>query len=219
MWLLGPVEPQRLTELMAISDVLLLPSRDEGIAVSLFEAMSMGVVPVSADVGGQRELVTLDTGFLLPHGWGEVQAYVKVLETLLAAPARRAALGQAGRARVQREFSVSQLAERMVQLLEHARDFASQQPRAPVSLAEGEMIARLAIENLRWDRMQEMLRLDQPPMVAGQERFTTRVWRQFVFHLKQHVLRPLYSWGLRQGFEWLEPLANDVYRLFSGVLR
>jgi hypothetical protein len=144
---------------------------------------------------------------------------MQVLEGLLASPERRAALGRAGRARVQQNFSASQMAARMTALLAHAQQLARSQPRAPVSHAEGDQLARQAIENLRWDRMQEMLRLDQPPLAAGREHGLMRAWRRLVFQLKRHVLRPLYGWGLRQGFEWLEPLANDVYRLFAGVLR
>jgi glycosyltransferase involved in cell wall biosynthesis len=50
---------------MAATDIFFLPSQWEGIALTLFEAMAMQLVPVAADVGGQRELVTPDCGFLI----------------------------------------------------------------------------------------------------------------------------------------------------------
>lgn len=42
-----------------------MPSRYEGIASIAFEAMATEVVVVSADVGGQKELVIEGTGVLL----------------------------------------------------------------------------------------------------------------------------------------------------------
>jgi len=51
---------------MAAADILLLPSVNEGLAIVLLEALAMELVPVAADVGGQRELLTPDCGFLIP---------------------------------------------------------------------------------------------------------------------------------------------------------
>ena len=51
--LLGRKSNDEIKELMAISQILLLPSKHEGIALTLYEAMAMEVVPVAANVGGQ----------------------------------------------------------------------------------------------------------------------------------------------------------------------
>lgn len=217
--LLGPVAPDRMPELMAVSDVLLLPSRDEGIALTLFEAMAMGVVAVSADVGGQRELVTTETGFLIPHGRGEVAAYVSVLERLFASPALRAELGQAARARVCQHFTSAQMAERMLALFGQARQLARSAPRAPVDLAEGEVVAQRAIANVQLDRLQEQLRLGPSGQALSAEGAAKTPWQRLIYQLKKRMLRPLYYWGLEQGFEWWEPLANQVYHLLQRVLR
>ncbi|MCS7291970.1 MAG: glycosyltransferase [Gloeomargarita sp. SKYBB_i_bin120] len=62
--MLGSVSNERMKDLLAISDIFFLPSLQEGISLAIYEAMAMGVTPVGADVGGQRELVTADCGIL-----------------------------------------------------------------------------------------------------------------------------------------------------------
>jgi glycosyltransferase involved in cell wall biosynthesis len=50
----------------AASDLFLITSIKEGLAITTFEAMLMGLPVVSSDVGGQNELVTHSTGRLVP---------------------------------------------------------------------------------------------------------------------------------------------------------
>jgi len=50
----------------AASDVLLLPSANEGVALVVYEAMAAGLLVMTTDVGGQAEVVTPHTGVLLP---------------------------------------------------------------------------------------------------------------------------------------------------------
>ncbi len=49
---------------MAASDILLLPSKYEGLALVLYEAMAMRTVPVATAYGGHPELVTPECGYL-----------------------------------------------------------------------------------------------------------------------------------------------------------
>lgn len=51
----------------AMSDIFLLPSNNEGIALVLYEAMAAGMLVMGTDVGGQKELVRTNTGVLLPN--------------------------------------------------------------------------------------------------------------------------------------------------------
>ena len=53
-------------EIYAISDVTLNCSIKEGLALTSYESLSMGVPVVSSDVGGQRELITNDVGKIVP---------------------------------------------------------------------------------------------------------------------------------------------------------
>src|SRR5207248_11280610 len=51
--LLGAVPRDQVVDLLAAADVFFLPSRWEGIALAIYEAMSSSLPVVAADVGGQ----------------------------------------------------------------------------------------------------------------------------------------------------------------------
>lgn len=53
-------------EIYAISDVTLNCSIKEGLALTAYESLSMGVPVVSCDVGGQKELINEKTGVIVP---------------------------------------------------------------------------------------------------------------------------------------------------------
>jgi glycosyltransferase involved in cell wall biosynthesis len=144
--LAGAVRHNRVRELMAAADLLILPSAREGIAVTLFEALAMEVVPVAADVGGQRELVTPDCGLLLPPGSG-AEAYADALGELIADPERRAQMGAAGRTRVLAHFSAPAMLDRMQALLDEATCLHRESPRPRVDPLLGLPAASLAIEH------------------------------------------------------------------------
>jgi glycosyltransferase involved in cell wall biosynthesis len=155
--LLGGVSNRRMRELMAAADIFLLPSQWEGIAVTLYEAMAMEVVPVSADVGGQRELVTPDCGFLVSQDENELQEYASTLRQLLESPELRAKMGGAGRRRIREHFRSNQMGERMIALLDHAQSLSKASPRHAVGGELGLESAALAIEYARADRLAEEL--------------------------------------------------------------
>lgn len=80
----------------AQSDLFLICSIKEGLAITTFEAMLMKVPVISSDVGGQSELVSNKTGRLIPclqheekdfysrdYSDDEVNLYVKAIEELL----------------------------------------------------------------------------------------------------------------------------------------
>jgi glycosyltransferase involved in cell wall biosynthesis/GT2 family glycosyltransferase len=114
---LGARPNEEVREILAIADVYFMPSRMEGIALAVFEAMAMGAVPVSADVGGQSELVTPDCGFLIKPGPGEIPAYTQALLHLLRDPASRNAMAVRARQRVREHFSLHEMGARMASLL------------------------------------------------------------------------------------------------------
>ncbi|HEX4954136.1 MAG TPA: glycosyltransferase family 4 protein [Thermoanaerobaculia bacterium] len=93
---LGWREREEIPALLAVSDLLVLPSAREGFPRAVMEASAMGVPVVASDVRGCREAVVAgETGLLVP--FGDVPALGAAIAGLLADPARRRALGEGGR--------------------------------------------------------------------------------------------------------------------------
>ena len=119
VWVMGAVSNERVRELLAAADVFFLPSKMEGIAITIYESMAMGVVPVGADVGGQGELVTPECGMLIERNSAEHEPaqYADVLKNLIQHPEMRRSMGKAARERVRSRFDIEQMGNRMSELL------------------------------------------------------------------------------------------------------
>lgn len=147
--MLGAVPNARMKELVASSDVFFLPSHWEGISLAIYEAMAGGLAIVGADVGGQRELVTPDTGVLISLGDEQAQAglYAGHLASLIRDGEKRRAMARAARARVVEHFPLCAMGDRMEALLrqglERARERVERGVGAPV------LDARTAAETAR----------------------------------------------------------------------
>lgn len=102
-WLAG--ERADVPDVMRGLDCFVLPSLAEGISNTILEAMATGLPVLATRVGANAELVDDGlTGRLVPAG--DVQALATQLRQLAAQPAATAALGRAGRQRVQQRFSL-----------------------------------------------------------------------------------------------------------------
>jgi len=96
-------------------DVAVVASLSEGSSLTAMEAMAWGVPVVGTAVGGVREVVVDgETGVLVPPG--DAQALGHTITALLSDPQRARELGEAGRRRVEREFSVKTMVERTEQI-------------------------------------------------------------------------------------------------------
>jgi glycosyltransferase involved in cell wall biosynthesis len=95
---------ENLLPVYAAFDMFCLSSRREGLPNSILEAMAMGLPVVTTDVAGAKELV-LDgqTGYVLPQG--DVLGIARTLISLADNEALQRQMSQAGRERVEREFS------------------------------------------------------------------------------------------------------------------
>jgi hypothetical protein len=149
--LLGGGSPERVRQLMNAADILFLPSKYEGIALVIYEAMACGLCVVAADVGGHGELLTPECGVLVRPGSEDTQVaqYAGVLAELLADSERRTAMGRAGRARVTERFRRDQMGERAVSLLREAIQLHDAEPRPIPGLGLARACAIEALECTR----------------------------------------------------------------------
>lgn len=86
---------QKTEDIYAISDITLNCSIKEGLALTAYESLAMGVPVVSSDVGGQVELINDEVGIVVPclqkeediHNFNyleeEIMNYVKALDKIL----------------------------------------------------------------------------------------------------------------------------------------
>ena len=94
--------------LLAIADLMLLPSEMEGFGLAALEAMACGVPPIASHVGGLPEVVDHDRdGFLLPVG--DIDGMAEAARNVLGDPPRRKALGAAAREKALTRFSADKI--------------------------------------------------------------------------------------------------------------
>ena len=93
---------------MAAFDIYVNCSSYEGVSLTILEAMATALPVVASDVGGNPEVVVeQETGLLVSQN---AQAFASAIATLAANAALRHTMGEAGRWRVKRHFTI----ERMV---------------------------------------------------------------------------------------------------------
>jgi glycosyltransferase involved in cell wall biosynthesis len=118
-------------DLLAACDVFVLPSRYEGLPLSVLEAMAAARPVVATAIEGTDEIVRHgETGLLVPPA--APSALAEAIRAVLADRALATRMGQAGRARAGREFSMSRMIDEVTgvydELLE--RSEASRRARA-----------------------------------------------------------------------------------------
>ena len=102
-------------EVLAAADLFVLPSREEGMSLSLLEAMAHGLPVVVSDIAASRNVVVPGKqGLLVPPGSSDELA--SAICTVLAQPGLAAQLGAAARDRVSRDFSLEASDDRHLEL-------------------------------------------------------------------------------------------------------
>lgn len=113
--LLGWVRGEAKSRLLEESSVFVLPSYNEGLPMSVLEAMAHGLPVVSTPVGGIPEAVRDgEEGFLVQPG--DIQALAERISRLLEDVALRTQMGQAARYRAKSTFGVDRVVEQWVKL-------------------------------------------------------------------------------------------------------
>ncbi len=94
---------ERVSELLALADLLLMPSELESFGLAALEAMACKVPSIATGVGGVPELIDDGvTGLLFPVG--DIDAMAAAALSLLADPSRLQAMREAGRRTAQKRF-------------------------------------------------------------------------------------------------------------------
>lgn len=105
-----------LAHLIGSAEVHAIPSLYEGFSLPAVEAMACATPIVASRVGALPELVAADAGVLVPSG--DAAALSRALTEVLAAPERRAAMGEAGRERAVSTYSWRAVAEATTRVYE-----------------------------------------------------------------------------------------------------
>ncbi len=105
-----------VAQVLAAADIFALPSHFEGLPMSVIEAMLTGLPVVATAIRGPREQVVDGvTGLLVPPF--TVAPLAAALNRLVADPAERAAMGEAGRQRAMARYDEAAVVARTLDLL------------------------------------------------------------------------------------------------------
>jgi glycosyltransferase involved in cell wall biosynthesis len=111
-------------ELLAASDLFVLPSLWEGLPMSLLEAMAAGLPIVATEVSGTVQvMIPNKTGILVPPG--DSQRLAQAIEQLLSDTTRAQVMGAAAKRRVETEFSAQKQADEHLTLYHRLLDGVS----------------------------------------------------------------------------------------------
>lgn len=111
----GWVGPERVAELIASADILVLPSFIENLPLSIIEAMASGVAVVATPVGAVPDIVRDgETGLLVPVG--DIEALQAALTRLVEDPTLRRRMGAAGLALHREKLDLAPFADTMQQV-------------------------------------------------------------------------------------------------------
>jgi phosphatidyl-myo-inositol alpha-mannosyltransferase len=115
--ILGFVDDDALTEELAAAKLLVAPSLgNESFGMTITRAFACATPVVASDIPGYQEVVTEETGALVPPG--DPEALAAAISSLLADEAARAEHGRAARARAETEYAWPLLARRLAECYE-----------------------------------------------------------------------------------------------------
>jgi colanic acid/amylovoran biosynthesis glycosyltransferase len=136
---LGSQAPEEVLRRIQQADAFLLSSLSEGISNAALEAMACGVPVVTTHCGGMSEAVTDGVeGFVVPLR--DAEAMAAALLRLAGDSALRQRMGQAARARVEREFRLSRQIGQWLQLFSNVFD-KKEGNKEPACCAESSKLA------------------------------------------------------------------------------
>jgi glycosyltransferase involved in cell wall biosynthesis len=114
VFLLGKFD--NVTKYLVAADVFVLPSRWEGLPISLLEAMSVGLPIIATRVEGVDEVISDgEQGLLMSVG--DIAALSDAILRLLRDPQARYQMGTAAKQRLLESYSIDHMGERYLSLM------------------------------------------------------------------------------------------------------
>lgn len=114
---IGWVAGEKKEEAFRNSSIFCLPSRNEGMPMSVLEAMSYGLATVATPVGGVPRVIDDGVnGFLFPVD--DVEALADRLDFLMGDTSLKERVGNCGRARIEESFSLDACMDRISAIYE-----------------------------------------------------------------------------------------------------
>ena len=106
--------------LLSACDLFVSASHWEGLPIAVLEAMACALPVVAPAVGDLLEVISPETGVLVPPG--QPQELARALETVLVDPERLTRMGQAAREQVQCNYHSRVWADRLLEVYRQARE-------------------------------------------------------------------------------------------------
>lgn len=111
----GWVGPTEVAELLSRSDVLVLPSYNENLPMSVIEGMAAGLAVIATPVGAVEDIIIDgETGLLVPVG--DAGAIADAIRSLIDDPEKRMALGRNARKLHAEKLEIGMYFDRLVDL-------------------------------------------------------------------------------------------------------
>jgi glycogen(starch) synthase len=118
--LLGPILGPDKQDLLAATDVFVLPSRIDSFGIVYLEAWAYGNPVIGARAGGVPDVIEDGVDGLLVE-FGDVAGIATAIESLLSDPSRARAFGQRGRAKVKARYTWDHVCARLWAVYEHVQ--------------------------------------------------------------------------------------------------
>ena len=111
---LGHVED--MPPLIAAADIVLLPSRSEGVPLIVLESLACATPVLASKVGALAEVVDSSCGVLIEPAGGEASTFAAAIDRLLNHPDLCRKMGEAGRKKVAAEYDLRRAREAYARL-------------------------------------------------------------------------------------------------------
>lgn len=180
------------------SNLTLICSLKEGLALTAYESCAMGVPVVSSDVGGQRDLIDGAVGAIIPlyqqetaenldsrsFPEEEVREYAQQLVRILSNETLQDQMGKAARQRIEEGYSLEKMAEKL----------------------DAELVYLLTSQDALQKRLASGEKMQALSHFAADYYTVYHLWQQNVHRFEKKCQEAEEVWASR---EWFRTLANE----------